>query len=143
MLACSFHAVSSSSHFENGIALRAGTSESLSTLGPAPHASLVGCMECSTRVASALLFFAVPAAPAAPAVQSRSHAVRGICLVILMEIDMKKFIAQAKRFAREEEGATMVEYGLMVALIAIVCITAITTIGTRLNSVFVDIGNNL
>jgi len=56
---------------------------------------------------------------------------------------MKKFIAQAKRFAREEEGATMVEYGLMVALIAIVCITAITTIGTRLNSVFVDIGNNL
>lgn len=60
-----------------------------------------------------------------------------------MEIDMKKIIAQAKRFAREEEGATMVEYGLMVALIAIVCITAVTTIGTRLNSVFVDIGNSL
>jgi pilus assembly protein Flp/PilA len=66
-----------------------------------------------------------------------------ICLVILTDIDMKTIIAQAKRFAREEEGATMVEYGLMVALIAIVCITAITTVGTKLNSIFVEIGNDL
>ena len=56
---------------------------------------------------------------------------------------MKKIITQAKDFAREEEGATMVEYGLMVALIAIVCITAITTIGTKLNSVFTEIASDL
>jgi pilus assembly protein Flp/PilA len=56
---------------------------------------------------------------------------------------MQKLIAQAKRFIRDEEGATMVEYGLMVALIAIVCITAVTTIGTSLNSIFSDIGNSL
>ena len=56
---------------------------------------------------------------------------------------MKKIIAQATRFAREEEGATMVEYGLMVALIAIVCITAITTIGTKLSSIFTVIANDL
>ncbi len=33
----------------------------------------------------------------------------------------------------------MVEYGLMVALIAIVCITAVQLIGTNLNDVFSDI----
>lgn len=56
---------------------------------------------------------------------------------------MQKFIAQLKRFAREEEGATMVEYGLMVALIAIVCIGAVTLIGTNLNLVFSDIATSL
>ncbi len=56
---------------------------------------------------------------------------------------MKNIIAQANRFLRDEEGATMVEYGLMVALIAIVCIGAVTTIGTNLNNVFTDIGNKL
>ncbi|RKP43819.1 Flp family type IVb pilin [Trinickia fusca] len=56
---------------------------------------------------------------------------------------MQNFIAQAKRFVRDEEGATMVEYGLMVALIAIVCIGAITTIGTTLNAVFSDIAAKL
>ena len=34
-----------------------------------------------------------------------------------------------KRFVREEEGATMVEYGLMVALIAVVSILAVTSLG--------------
>jgi pilus assembly protein Flp/PilA len=54
---------------------------------------------------------------------------------------MQNFVSQVKRFAREEEGATMVEYGLMVALIAIVCITAVTKIGTNLNLVFSDIAS--
>ena len=36
-------------------------------------------------------------------------------------------------FFQDEEGATMVEYGLMVALIAVVCITAVALIGTNLN----------
>ena len=40
---------------------------------------------------------------------------------------MSKFIAAAKGFVKGEEGATMVEYGLMVALIAVVCIGAVTT----------------
>ena len=34
------------------------------------------------------------------------------------------------------EGATAVEYGIMVALIAVVIIATVTTVGTRLNSVF-------
>jgi pilus assembly protein Flp/PilA len=37
-----------------------------------------------------------------------------------------------KRFVKEEEGATMVEYGLMVALIAVVCILVIAALGDQL-----------
>ena len=44
-----------------------------------------------------------------------------------------------KRFVREEEGATMVEYGLMVALIAVVCIVAIGALGGELRDLFNDV----
>ena len=45
-----------------------------------------------------------------------------------------------KRFVREEEGATMVEYGLMVALIAVVCILAVTFLGEEIGETFNDVG---
>ena len=38
------------------------------------------------------------------------------------------------RFVREEDGATLVEYALLVALIAVVCIGAVTLIGTNVNT---------
>ena len=41
---------------------------------------------------------------------------------------------------RDESGATAIEYGLIVALIAVVIITAVTTVGTNLNSAFTSIG---
>ena len=41
-----------------------------------------------------------------------------------------------RSFIRNEDGATMVEYGLMLALIATVCILAVTAIGTNANVVF-------
>jgi pilus assembly protein Flp/PilA len=44
---------------------------------------------------------------------------------------------------KEEEGATMVEYALMLALIAIVCIVAVTTIGTNANAKFNAAATNL
>jgi pilus assembly protein Flp/PilA len=37
---------------------------------------------------------------------------------------------------RDERGATAVEYGLMVALIAVVIIIAVTTLGNNLNTMF-------
>jgi pilus assembly protein Flp/PilA len=43
---------------------------------------------------------------------------------------MTKFMT---RFAKDESGATAIEYGLIVALIAVVVITAFTTLGTNLN----------
>ena len=43
---------------------------------------------------------------------------------------MRHFIAA---LARDETGATAIEYGLIVALIGVVIITAVTTLGTNLN----------
>ena len=50
---------------------------------------------------------------------------------------MTKYIAKFQaRLATREEGATAVEYGLMVALIAIVIIVAVTALGNNLNGLF-------
>jgi pilus assembly protein Flp/PilA len=43
--------------------------------------------------------------------------------------------------AREEGGATAVEYALMVALIAAVIIVAVTALGTNANQKFTTVGN--
>jgi pilus assembly protein Flp/PilA len=53
---------------------------------------------------------------------------------------MSKFVT---RFMSDESGATAIEYGLIVALIAVVIITAVTTIGTKLNSAFTSVGSKL
>lgn len=44
---------------------------------------------------------------------------------------------------RDERGATAVEYGLMVALIAVVIIGAVTTLGTNLNDKFTSVGTKI
>jgi pilus assembly protein Flp/PilA len=44
---------------------------------------------------------------------------------------------------RDEEGATMVEYGLLVALIALVALAGITTLGTNLSSLFNNVANTI
>jgi pilus assembly protein Flp/PilA len=49
---------------------------------------------------------------------------------------MKKFIAQ---FAKDESGATAIEYGLIAALIAVVIITAVTTLGQNISTQFTKI----
>jgi pilus assembly protein Flp/PilA len=41
-----------------------------------------------------------------------------------------------KKFVKEEEGATMVEYGLMVALIALVVIAGATVLGQEIRDLF-------
>lgn len=45
------------------------------------------------------------------------------------------------RFIREEEGATMVEYALMVALIAIVAMAAVLALGNNVSAAFTTIAN--
>jgi pilus assembly protein Flp/PilA len=47
------------------------------------------------------------------------------------------------RFVRDESGATAIEYGLIAALIAVVIITVLTTIGTNLNNKFVSVADGL
>ena len=41
---------------------------------------------------------------------------------------------------QDQSGATAIEYGLIVALIAVVIITAVTTVGTNLSAAFSSIG---
>ena len=53
---------------------------------------------------------------------------------------MTKFIA---RFAKDESGATAIEYGLIAALIAVVIITAVTLLGTKLSTTFNNIAAEL
>jgi pilus assembly protein Flp/PilA len=53
---------------------------------------------------------------------------------------MTKFVT---RFAKDESGATAIEYGLIVALIAVVIITAVSTLGNKLNNAFTKINNGL
>jgi pilus assembly protein Flp/PilA len=44
---------------------------------------------------------------------------------------------------RDSKGATAIEYGLIATLIAIAAITAMTRVGTKLNTTFSNVGNNL
>jgi len=44
---------------------------------------------------------------------------------------------------RSDRGATAVEYGLMVALIAIVIIVAVKTLGSNLSTLFTNVGNSV
>ena len=46
-----------------------------------------------------------------------------------------------KDFVRVQEGASLIEYALMVALIAIVCIAAVTSLGSSVNTKFRNAAN--
>jgi pilus assembly protein Flp/PilA len=56
---------------------------------------------------------------------------------------MVKLRTAARKFIRDDSGATAIEYGLIAALIAVVIIGALSTIGTNLNAAFTTISNNL
>jgi pilus assembly protein Flp/PilA len=43
------------------------------------------------------------------------------------------------RFIREEEGQDLIEYALLLGLIAIICITAITNVGTKISGTWTKI----
>ena len=49
---------------------------------------------------------------------------------------MLKLIVKLQNRLAEDKGATAVEYGLMVALIAVVIIAAVTLLGTNLRGIF-------
>lgn len=49
----------------------------------------------------------------------------------------------AGRFVRDERGATMLEYGLLVGLVAIAAIAGVTLLGTELKLMFTDASGKL
>jgi pilus assembly protein Flp/PilA len=57
---------------------------------------------------------------------------------------MAKFLRAVNKFvAGREEGATLAEYGLLLALIAVVCIAAITLLGTSISAMFVSVAGSI
>jgi pilus assembly protein Flp/PilA len=55
---------------------------------------------------------------------------------------MLKLLATAQRFLNDESGPTAVEYAVMLALIVVVCISAITTLGTNASNIFSNVALN-
>jgi pilus assembly protein Flp/PilA len=56
---------------------------------------------------------------------------------------MQQLVASLGRFLRDEDGPTAVEYAVMLALIIVVCIAAVTTLGTNINNTFSNASLNI
>jgi pilus assembly protein Flp/PilA len=56
---------------------------------------------------------------------------------------MKKFSSALVSFLKNEDGPTAVEYAVMLALIIVVCIAAITTLGNNANNTFTTVGTKI
>ena len=56
---------------------------------------------------------------------------------------MRTMLQKVADFLRREDGPTAVEYAVMLALIIVVCITAITALGSNANKTFTSVGNTI
>ena len=54
---------------------------------------------------------------------------------------MRKFAQNVVNFLKNEDGPTAVEYAVMLALIIVVCLVAITALGTNANATFTNVSN--
>ena len=55
---------------------------------------------------------------------------------------MKNWVAKVKSFLASEDGPTAVEYAVMLALIVVVCIAAISTLGSNSSNTFSNVSLN-
>ena len=55
---------------------------------------------------------------------------------------VSRFVAGLTNFLRREDGPTAVEYAVMLALIVVVCITAITALGSNAKQTFQNVALN-
>jgi pilus assembly protein Flp/PilA len=56
-------------------------------------------------------------------------------------VEVARIALAARRFVRDEDGAALAEYGILVAFIAIVAITAVTFFGGKISAKFSQLGN--
>jgi pilus assembly protein Flp/PilA len=56
---------------------------------------------------------------------------------------LSRIAQKVARFLKAEEGPTAVEYAVMLALIIVVCLSAITSLGTAANSTFGNVSLNM
>jgi pilus assembly protein Flp/PilA len=57
--------------------------------------------------------------------------------------NMRAMTKSLVNFLKQEDGPTAVEYAVMLALIIVVCIAAITTLGSNANSTFSFVGSTI
>ena len=50
---------------------------------------------------------------------------------------------QIRKMMKDTKGATAIEYGLIAALIAVAAITAMSSLGSKLQNTFNNVGNNM
>jgi len=55
----------------------------------------------------------------------------------------KPLTAASTKFVRDEEGASLVEYGLLLSLVAVVCIAAITVLGTSISTMLNSLASKI
>jgi Flp pilus assembly pilin Flp len=55
---------------------------------------------------------------------------------LFLEAMMKRTLAAVVRFVRAEHGQDLVEYGMLMTLIAVAAILVVTQVGTTINNVF-------
>lgn len=67
---------------------------------------------------------------------------RSVGVLTYLELVVAPFV-KARIGVRDDRGASLVEYALLVALIAVVCILAITFIGNNANDKFSEVGSRL
>ena len=56
---------------------------------------------------------------------------------------MNSMLRKLNEFLRREDGPTAVEYAVMLALIIVVCLVAITALGTNANQTFTEVSNSI
>ena len=56
---------------------------------------------------------------------------------------MRNVFHWTAEFLRREDGPTAVEYAVMLALIVVVCIAAIATLGSQANNTFINVGSKI
>jgi pilus assembly protein Flp/PilA len=61
----------------------------------------------------------------------------------IWEFEMRSIAKNLVSFLKKEDGPTAVEYAVMLALIIVVCIAAITTLGSNANETFSFVGSSI
>ncbi len=56
---------------------------------------------------------------------------------------MNRLTTIARNFVKEEDGAALLEYGMLVLLIAVLCIVAIKTVGSKISNGFNSVNASL
>jgi pilus assembly protein Flp/PilA len=56
---------------------------------------------------------------------------------------MRRIALKIQRFLKSEDGPTAVEYAVMLALIIVVCLVAITAVGTQASTTFSNVAGSL